>query len=87
MSEYFRFKIVLAFQLDKGDMFRAQEHLLTPSELGDRSSATWGHLENPDSLDLRILLQQWRFLDFRDVPKFQMTCLRAQMELECVLRL
>ena len=35
MIEYFHFKPVLAFQLAHGDMFRAQGHLLTPSELRD----------------------------------------------------
>ena len=35
MSEYFHFKSILPFQLAQGDMFRAQEHILTPSELQD----------------------------------------------------
>ena len=37
MNEYLHSKSVLAFQLAQGDMFRAQEHLLTPSELWDAS--------------------------------------------------
>ena len=35
MSEYFHIKIIRAFQLAQKDMFRAKEHLPTPSELGD----------------------------------------------------
>ena len=35
MNAYFHSKSVLAFQLAQGDMFRAQEHLLTSSELRD----------------------------------------------------
>ena len=46
LREYFSFKPVSAFQSRTGDMFRAQGRLLTPSELGDRSSGRWWHLEN-----------------------------------------
>ena len=35
MSEYFHFKSILPFELAQGDMFRAQGHLLTSSELRD----------------------------------------------------
>ena len=35
MMEYFHSKSVVAFQLHQWDMVRAQEHLLTPSELRD----------------------------------------------------
>ena len=35
MNENIRFQSVLAFYLAHGGMFRAQEHLLTPSELRD----------------------------------------------------
>ena len=68
-------------------MFRAQERLLTPSELGDKSSGTWGHLETPGSST--AVKGTWGplDLDFRDGPKFQMSYLRAQMELEGFLGL
>ena len=46
LTEYVCSKLVLAFQLRSGDMFRAQGRLLIPSELGDRSSGRWWHLEN-----------------------------------------
>ena len=64
MNEYFYFKIVLTFQLDQGDMFRAQERLLTPSELGDRSSGRWWHLENPGSSIVRSIGSQDPRLEF-----------------------
>ena len=35
LIEWIAFKPVLAFQLAHGGMFRAQEHLLIPSELRD----------------------------------------------------
>ena len=41
LSEYFSFISFLAYQEAFGDRFRAQEHVLTPSELGDRLLQTW----------------------------------------------
>ena len=67
------------FQLDQGDMFRVQERLLTPSELGDRSSGTWGHLENPGSSIAAEGTWHPLNVNFRGVPKFQMTYLRAHI--------
>ena len=37
LIEIIHSRLVLAFYLAHGDMFRAQEDLLTPSEPGDRS--------------------------------------------------
>ena len=53
-------KLVLAVYLAHGDVFRAQEHLQTPSELQDRALGSWpcahcfndpGYLSMPGSID------------------------------------
>ena len=50
LIEWIASKPVLASELARGDKFRAQWRLLTPSELRDRSSQTWQGLSNRGNL-------------------------------------
>ena len=62
MIENIHLKSFLAFYLAHGGMFRAQEHLLTPSELRDTVLQSWSDAQIPTNFNEILLYETHEFL-------------------------